>query len=306
MSIDIRQVNCLLSTDPETAIAHWEDDYRAQVQRISEEILHNRTRSPVVLLAGPSGSGKTTTGHRVRECIASMGVPAHLISMDDYYLGWDAPDFPTLPDGSRDLESPYCIDIPLLDSHFAALEAGEVVHVPLYDFPSHSRMPDRSIRMDPSQGDIFIFEGIHAHNSLFAEPHPNAYRLYVSPTQGFTCDGKPLCDPGILRLIRRTVRDYLFRGASVVYNLSLWENVLQGDRKYIQPYRPSASGEIGTTLPYELSALKAYGERLFHRLSEDVPCRGLVNQALEALQLAVPIPAGLIPPDSILREFVGN
>lgn len=306
MTYAIEDVRRQLEKDPAAAVERWEQTYREQVSRTANAIVKNREKSPVVLLAGPSGSGKTTTATRIRDRLVEQGVSAHLISMDNYFLPRSDPDFPLLPDGSPDLESPLGLDIPLLNEHFAMLETGGDIYVPIYDFPSHSRLADRSMRMDASQGDVFIFEGIHALNDLFTGKHPDAYRVYVSPEDDFSMDGKPLCTPETMRLMRRVVRDYLFRGATAEYSLGLWDNVLAGERAYILPFKEKANSRITTTLPYELGVLGAMAGPLLERLPADVPCRSAVDAVLE-LQKHIPkVPAELVPADSILREFIGG
>lgn len=306
MTYDILEVERQLRADPEGAVAHWEAAYDAQVRSVAAAITQNRDKSPVVLLAGPSGSSKTTTAARICRELQQMGLGAHLISMDNYYLARSHPDYPMLPDGSPDLESPYCLDIALLEEHFGILETGGDIYVPIYDFPTHSRLESRSLRMDASQGDVFIFEGIHALNDLFTGKHPDAYGVFVSPEDSFSREGQCFCTPESLRLMRRIVRDYLFRGAAARYSLELWGNVLDGEQRYILPFRSRAQAVITTTLPYEIGVMKRYVEPLLLDLPKDVPCRESVDTVLALLPQVAVLPETLVPGNSILREFIGG
>lgn len=306
MTYAMEDVRRQLEEDPAGAVHRWEQAYRDAVSQTADAIIQNREKSPVVLLAGPSGSGKTTTATRIRDRLVERGISAHLISMDNYFLPRSDPDFPTLPDGSPDLESPLGLDIPLLNEHFAMLETGGDIYVPIYDFPSHSRLEGRSMRMDASQGDVFIFEGIHALNDLFTEKHPDAYRVYVSPADDFSLGGETFCTPEAMRLMRRIVRDYLFRGATAAYSLGLWSNVLAGERAYILPFREKANSWITTTLPYELGVLGAFAEPLLRELPKNVPCREAVDGVLRMLEHTPKVDPALVPADSILREFIGE
>lgn len=305
MNYDILKINADLGQDLAGTIARCEEQYHTQVAEVARAVLENRKNSPVVLLSGPSGSSKTTTGQRLREKIAALGVPAHLISMDNYYVDWDQPDFPRLQNGARDLESPLCLNIPLLNRHFADLEAGKDILVPIYDFPTHKPLDGEFLPMSPSHGDIFIFEGIHALNPLFTEKHPDAFRLYVSPEGAFEAEGNLICSPQVLRLMRRVVRDHQFRGAAAEFSLTLWDNVLSGDKLYIEPYKHTAHGIINTTMGYELGALKPLVLPLFRSLPQAVPCREQVELALKAMEYPKEVPMDAIPADSIVREFVG-
>jgi uridine kinase len=306
MTYDMTAVQRQLEAGPQEAVDRWEQCYHQQVFAAAQAIAQNREKSPVVLLAGPSGSSKTTTATRITQALGQLGVRAHLISMDNYYLSRSDPAFPRQEDGSPDLESPLGLDIPLLNEHFALLETGGDIYVPIYDFPSHSRLEGRSLRMDASQGDVFLFEGIHALNDLFTAKHPKAYRVYVAPEDDFSKDGRPFCTPQDLRLMRRVVRDYLFRGASAQYSLQLWGNVLSSEQQYVLPFRDTADTCITTTLPYELGVLGAFAQPLLQELPQDVPCRDQVDRVLTLLQDVTPLPADLVPGPSILREFIGG
>ncbi len=305
MIYDLRAVARQLQTAPEAAISGWEQHYSQQLSQTAELVLENRAHSPVVLLAGPSGSSKTTSGRRLRDLLIARDVPAHLISMDNYFIPWSDPDFPMTPDGQRDLEAPGCLDIPLLNEHFALLEQGEPIDIPIYSFPLHTRLEGRSIHLDVSPGDIFIFEGIHALNELFTGQHPQACRIYVSPVSSFGEGSEILCQPRQLRLMRRIVRDHQFRGCTAEHSLALWDNVLSSEKIYIEPHRAQAHGVIDTTLGYELQALSPFVTPLLRELPEAVACRGSVAEVLEGLRHITPIDPRLVPDDSILREFIG-
>ena len=305
MIYDLHEVARQLQSDAPGAIAQWEQNYSDQIAQVAELVMKNRALSPVVLLSGPSGSSKTTSGRRLRDLLIAQEIPAHLVSMDNYYLPWDAPDFPMTADGQRDLEAPGCLDIPLLNEHFAMLERGEPIDIPIYSFPTHSRLEGRSIHLDIAPGDVFIFEGIHALNELFTQQHPQACRVYVSPVSSFGMGDQVLCTPQQLRLMRRIVRDHQFRGATAEYSLQLWDNVLSSEKIYIEPHRDQAHGIVDTTLGYELQTLQPYIVPLLRELPKTVPSYDEVQKALRGLSYITPLDSRLVPADSILREFIG-
>lgn len=305
MSINIRTMGAALAQDMTKTVLECEAAYHRQVDEAARAILARREKSPVVLLSGPSGSSKTTTGTRLREKIAALGVPAHLISMDNYYVDWNEPDFPRLPNGERDLESPMCLNIPLLNEHFSLLEEGVDIQVPIYDFPTHKPLEDQFIPMSPSHGDVFIFEGIHALNPLFTEQHPEAFRLYVSPEEVFCLNGEVLCDPELLRFMRRVVRDRQYRGALAEFTLSLWDNVVNSEKIYIAPYKKTAHAVVNTTIGYEPWAMKPFVSALFSGLGQNVSCRELVDRVLVLMEQITDVPLEMVPADSIVREFIG-
>ena len=302
---DILEILSALEQDPAGAIALWEERYRTQIQTVADFVAENRHKSPVVLLAGPSGSSKTSTATRLQRRLVEMGIQAHLLSMDNYFIGMDSADYPLLPDGKPDLESPDCLDLALLDSHFSKLEAGQDIYVPEYDFLAQKRAEGEGKFMDIEPGDVFIFEGIHALNHRFTSRHPDACRIYVSPEAVFQREGRVVCTPALLRLMRRIVRDHQFRGASAEYSLSLWDNVLAGEGRNIVPYQATANCQVVTAMPYELGVLKKFVDPLIRDLGPEVPCAGQVEE-IRALLKDIPVlSAALVPDDSIVREFIG-
>lgn len=305
MAYQLEEINRAVRTDPVGFMEACDAEYQAKVSAAADVVCGNLSRSPVVLLSGPSGSSKTSTGTRLRDALNAMGAPAHLISMDNYYIDWDEPGFPRTPEGERDLESPRCLNIPLLNQHFSQLETGEDIHVPIYDFPTHRPLEGEFVPMSPGRGDVFIFEGIHALNPLFTAQHPQAFRLYVSPAASFTAGARVVCDPVLLRLMRRVVRDAQFRGASAEFSLKLWGNVISSEKIYIEPYKSSAHATINTTLGYELGVLKGYVLPRITDLPQNVPCRSMVEEILDLLVQVDAVPGDLVPQDSILREFIG-
>ena len=305
MNFDLDTIQADLRENPAAEILKWEENYLAQIRSVAQMVLQNREKSPVVLLSGPSGSSKTSTGTRLRDALNAMGAPAHLISMDNYYIDWDEPGFPRTPEGERDLESPRCLNIPLLNQHFSQLETGEDIRVPIYDFPTHRPLEGEFVPMSPGRRDVFICEGIHALNPLFTAQHPQAFRLYVSPAASFTAGARVVCDPVLLRLMRRVVRDAQFRGASAEFSLKLWGNVISSEKIYIEPYKSSAHATINTTLGYELGVLKGYVLPRITDLPQNVPCRDMVEEILALLVQVDAVSSDLVPQDSILREFIG-
>ena len=147
MIYDLYEVARQLQSDAPGAIARWEQNYSDQIAQVAELVVENRTLSPVVLLSGPSAASKTSSGRRLRDLLIARKIPAHLVSMDNYYLPWSAPEFPMTSDGQRDLEAPGCLDIPLLNEHFAMLEQGKPIDIPIYSFPTHSRLEGAGLRM---------------------------------------------------------------------------------------------------------------------------------------------------------------
>lgn len=57
-----------------------------ELQRLWARACAGGSRRPVILIDGGSGAGKTTLA---RALVAAAPVPAHLVSLDMFYPGWD-------------------------------------------------------------------------------------------------------------------------------------------------------------------------------------------------------------------------
>jgi uridine kinase len=154
--------------------------------------------------------------------------------------------------------------------------------------------------------EIAIFEGIHALNDSITQAHPDAFRLYISARSDVTDGGKTRFKGTWIRLIRRVVRDSFFRGTSAQGTLRMWANVRRGEKLHISPFKNSAHCLLDTSMQYEISALKRYAAEAFDNIPGGADRFDELRQILPALTLFEDISPELIPPDSILREFIGG
>ncbi len=194
----------------------------------------------------------------------------------------------------------------LLDQHFAALSRGEEIIIPKFEFARQMRNDARGTPLKLGKNEIAIFEGIHALNDDIAGPHPEAAKLYISARSNVN-DGAALRFKGTwMRLTRRAVRDYSFRGTGVADTLEMWANVRRGEKLYISPYKNRADIIFDSSLPYEVSVMKNFALPLLQAVPEENARRGELLELIEAFQWFEPIDPELVPVDSLLREFIGG
>ncbi len=145
----------------------------------------------VIGVAGGSGSGKTTVANAVRERVGP-GRIAYL-PHDAYYK-----ELTHLPPNQRaevNFDHPDSLENDLLIEHILRLKRGKPVHLPVYDFTTHSRT-EQTVLVKPRP--VIIVEGI----LIFAESRLR--RLF---------DVKIFVDTDSdLRFIRRLRRDISERG----------------------------------------------------------------------------------------------
>ena len=306
MAYDLSEINFKTVSDPRGLIEEGDAIYHANVETAAEKIADNIKNSPIVLLSGPSGSGKTTTAMKVSEALERRGVRSHYVGMDDYFNTVSPETTPRTPEGEYDLESPLCLDMELMNEHFTMLARGERIHVPKYEFSRRMRAYEPSKSLKLGKDEIVIFEGIHALNDIITKRHPEAFKLYIAARSDVTFGKKIVFKRTWFRLVRRLVRDYNFRGSSAAETMGMWANVRRGEKAYISPFKDKADYQFDSSLPYELPVFNRTATALFQTVPEGIERFDELRAVLPALQLFGDIDESLVPPDSLIREFIGG
>ena len=156
------------------------------------------------------------------------------------------------------------------------------------------------------KNEIAIFEGIHALNDDIAGRHPEATKLYISARSNVN-EGAVLRFKGTwMRLTRRAVRDYNFRGTGVEDTLEMWANVRRGEKLYISPFKNRADIIFDSSLPYEVSVMGNYALPLLSAVPEDNERHDELLELIAAFNHFEPIDPQLVAKNSLLREFIGG
>lgn len=114
---------------------------------------YSPVRPVIVGVAGGTGSGKTTVVMEILKELDATSVG--LIQHDSYYR-----DRSHLPNDERakvNYDHPDALETSLLAEHLNRLLEGYAVDVPIYDFASHTRRPERR-RVEPCK--VIVVEGI--------------------------------------------------------------------------------------------------------------------------------------------------
>lgn len=306
MAFQLKDINLKTVSDPAAFIEEGDAQYRAKVEKAAQMIIDNRKNSPIVLLSGPSGSGKTTTAMKIADELRRRGVGTYYVGMDDYFKTIDPDTVPRTPEGEMDLESPLCLDMELLNRHFTQLSEGKRIFVPKYEFSRKMRIqePSKAIRLGSDE--VVIFEGIHALNDMITERHPEAFKLYISARSDVMFENRLVFKRTWFRLVRRTVRDYNFRGSDPAETMSMWANVRRGEKANISPYKDKANLQFDTALPYELPVFNRTATELFKSVPEGIDRFDELREVLPALQLFGEIDDKYVAEDSLIREFIGG
>ena len=306
MAYQLSEINRRIRTDVEEFLAECDQQYAQRVSLASDKILSNLDKSPVVLLSGPSGSGKTTTALKIAEELRRRGVNSHAVAMDDYFLTVNPKTAPRTPEGEIDYESPLCLDMELLDRHFTDLREGREILIPKYEFGRQMRNDSMATLLSLGKNEVAIFEGIHALNDDIAGGHPEATKLYISARSNINEGAELRFKATWMRLTRRCVRDYNFRGTDVSETLEMWPNVRRGEKLYISPYKNKADIMFDSSFPYEVSVMNHYAPQLFLAASEENPRKAELQQLAAAFDHFEAIDPELVSRHALLREFIGG
>ena len=278
--------------------------HERRIQQIADGFVKSGAR--VLLIAGPSSSGKTTFAHRMAIALRVQGLCPVKISLDDYSIDRDS--LPREPDGSIDLERLETLDVDLLCDHLARLLKGETVQLPEYDFKTGKRA-EHTHPFRVAEGQPIIIEGIHGLNDKLTASVPRSmkFKVYISPLTMLNLDDHNRIRTTDARLLRRIVRDNLFRGTPPEGTLDMWASVRRGEEKYIFPFQEQADMMFNSSLTYELVIMKKYAYPQLQAITPESPHYTLARRLVKFLNyIETADVEDEIPVNSILREFIGG
>ena len=305
MPYSLAEVNEAVRRDPKGFAEECDAAYAKKVETAAKKIVDHQNESRIILLSGPSGSGKTTTALKIEEQLKKMGVETYTVSMDNYFNTIDPETAPRNREGDIDYESPFCLDVDLLNRHFSMLDRGETIHVPKYEFARQMRSDILSQPMRLGHDQLVIFEGIHALNDIIVGKNPHAFKLYIAARSNLVdSDGSVVFQHAWLRLCRRIVRDFQFRGSDAAFTLKMWANVRRGEKLYISPYKENAHIKFDSSLAFDFAVIKPFVVPLL----EAIPAGKypVVDDMLRAFEKIEAMDEKYVAPESLAREFIGG
>lgn len=258
----------------------------------------------LICVAGPSSSGKTTFANRLRIELLSRGLKPIRISIDDYYLTKDKA--PKDIDGKPDLESIEALDIQLFNENMFALISGEEVTLPKFDFKLGKRVPGRTLKIGPNEP--IIIEGIHALNDRMTTliPKHQKFKIFIAPQAQINLDDTNPISITDLRLLRRLVRDYKFRGASAEETIGMWPSVRRGEFRWIYDTQEGADFVYNSMLSYELCVMKKYAMPLLQNVDRESEYFPVAERLMRMLKYFDDMPDEWVPCNSLMKEFIGG
>ena len=285
-------------------IKRCEKKFSDRFNDIAEDICRNRGLR-IIRLFGPTCSGKTTSAEILISLFGELGKRAHVISIDDFFYDKDVLLKKTKEKGldGLDYDSPDTIDLDALRDFAREIFESDEVHCPVFDFLTGKREGYRTMSID--EQDIFIFEGIQANYPevipMLSE-HGSA-SIYIVPSSNVESGGEVFA-PNELRLMRRLVRDYHFRGSAPEFTLMLWESVRDNEEKHIFPYVKGSDYTVDSSMEYEIGVLKPYLVDIIGKMDKNDERYGTALEILRKIENTEEISSDLIMPGMLYCEFV--
>ncbi|MBR2371212.1 MAG: hypothetical protein IKA82_04250 [Clostridia bacterium] len=287
-------------------VSHCEADFEARLDDVVDRIMQIRDLK-LIGLSGPTCSGKTTLSNKLVKNFSEIGRRVHIISIDNFYYPQEY-----LKERSErlgletiDYESIDTIDFDELRECIDEIFSDDETVVPIYDFVEGKVTQFEKIEYDPN--DIFIIEGIQAVYPRITAllKQYNYCSMIICPLSSLICNGIEH-QPNDIRLMRRLVRDYMFRGASPEETLYLWKSVRANEDANIFPYIKDCDYVVDSTMPFELNILAPHLRLILSEIAHDSQYRRIADEILESIKGIEGIDSTkYIVGDSLYREFVG-
>ncbi len=276
--------------------------HEIKITEIAKQIIEKKAK--LVLISGPSSSGKTTFAKRLEIQLRAFGLKPFVISTDNYFV--DRDETPQGEDGSPDYESPEALNINALQSNVMDLVNGNEAEIPRFNFITGKSEKWRKIRLN--NNGILIIEGIHGLNPKLTDRIPDdlKFKIYVSVLTQMNIDNINRIPTRDHRLIRRIVRDSHYRGISASETIKRWQQVIKGEDNYIFPFQETADAIFNSSIIYGLPILRIYAEAPLRAIESREKEYAESLRLLKFLSHFIPLFPDEVPPNSILREFIGK
>ena len=302
--MSINEINRCMNESPENFISLCEKQYDDRLNSICDRLIRDFDSHCFVMVAGPSSSGKTTTSSIIRNKLINSGRSAKVISLDDFYRNQDVKF--TFEDGTVDYETIKALDVDYISECLQNLMKNGSCMLPRFNFITKTRESYSETILDKDE--IVIVEGLHALNPAITDPLEGfgMRKLYVSVSSRITDGDKIHMSKRDIRLVRRMIRDYHFRGSSIETTFYLWNGVRMGEDRYLFPFSDRADEKIDSIHPYEMCIFKDIAIKLLDRMDKDSIYYPTACELRNKLSVFESYAENLVPQSSLLREFIGH
>jgi uridine kinase len=288
-----------------TLIKIQEAFHEKKIGLIADKIKAAFPQKKLIIVAGPSASGKTTFIKRLGIQIRANGLVPEEISLDNYFVPRDLT--PRTPDGECDFECLEALEVKFFTKQISSLLEGKEITLPKYNFKTGKRaLSNKKLKLKPNS--VILVEGIHGLNPELSRGIEDKYKfkIFVSALTQLFIDNDTRIFTSDSRLMRRIIRDSMFRGYSALETIKRFPKVRQGEDKYIFPYQKNADVFFNSSVIYEQAILKPLLEKHLKNIKSSEKGYYEARRLQRYLDFFLPISAQEVPQTSILREFIGE
>jgi uridine kinase len=158
----------------------------------------------------------------------------------------------------------------LLNNHKAKM--------PIFNFVTGKR-EENYIDIVIDDNTMIIMEGLHALNPNLINDHKSEiYKIYLSLNANYIKNKKLLTPAKEVRLLRRITRDFYTRGYSVLETITSWQNVCDGEDKWVKPFKNTADYIIDSVHEYELLLYSKYTRPIIKELILEDNVKSLLDK----------------------------
>ncbi len=300
----IKVPNCVTEEEKRQLVMSCDNDLEARMEDVARRVA-SAPNLKFIGLTGPTCSGKTTAAHKLTQILEESGKEVHVVSIDDFYYDTSylharvAND----PNVEIDFDSEDTIDVDLLREKTESLLSCKATQMPKFDF--HTGKRTEGELLIPKENDVFLFEGIQIlYPKVRALLEGERYTsIYICPLSAIEVGGERF-EPNDIRLMRRLVRDAIYRSSKVAFSLKLWQSVRKNEELNIFPYAHTCDEYLDSAMAYEIGMLKPYLEELLRSYPSDGPYIETAREILKKTESIDAIASSYITQNSLYKEFI--
>ncbi len=288
-----------------SCILRSEAGYDEQIKETARLLTHNPDLT-FITLSGPTCSGKTTTALRLTEEFVARGHRVRTVSIDNFFRdNLDTNRLIVNSDVEKDYDSVDALDLECFEECVRGITEKRHVYLPTFDFITGKR--SAYTLFEPYDDYYIIFEGLQAiyPEVLSLLPADKFAQLHVSVDDDLSVCGQIFTRREI-RLIRRIVRDYKFRGSSPEFTLFLWNSVTKNEDINISPYINDIPIRINSLLLYEMNIIKNDFLDIMTQVKPDSRYYDDCTAFISRFDKIPAINKSYLPENSVYREFLGS
>lgn len=276
--------------------------HEKKIAHIADIVQERDPAVRMICISGPSSAGKTPFMKRLIVQLRVNGIRPVTISLDDYYR-----ERGEIQAGETiNFEDLSALDVNLFQETMSDLLEGKSVKLPVFEFSTGTRhWKEEPISLEPDQP--VIIEGLHAFHPELTRfvPGYQCIHVYLGALTQLALNRHNRISTTDTRLLRRLVRDSIFRANTAEMTLSQWDRVRDGEERNIFHFQNRADVVFNTALIYELPVLKMRALPLLESIREESPAFSEAWRLRQFLEPFEELDDENVPANSILREFIG-